>query len=189
MMARLEMNYCTDRRLIQASLSRSCVANRFCAAPKLLVLTLALFAWLLAVGTSLAQDDAPEDAGAEDAIASLSSTDADEAVADPDEANSSAPATILDRVYNAVRDALRANVAPPLKRMHEPIDAWLGTLSLNVAMACALGLYGIAIVGVWMLRQRFVLRGSPGQEWYRDLRIWATLVIIPYVVIYWTLGM
>jgi len=188
-MKRHNMNHRTNHRLSLAPLSRSHIASRCDVASKLRTLSLALFVGMLAVGTTLAQEDTAKNVDADDAVVSLPANDAEESVAESAEAETSAPATILDRAYNAVRDALRSNVAPPLKRLHEPIDAWLGTLSLKVAMACALGLYGIAIFGVWLLRKSFVLRGSPGQEWYRDLRIWATLVIIPYVVIYWNLGM
>lgn len=92
--------------------------------------------------------------------------------------------TWLDRL----RETLRANIGPPLKAIHEPIDRWLGSLPMSVAMACAIGLFLVAIVWVWGLRREFIFRGAPDQRWYRDLRIWATLVLLPYVAIYVLLG-
>ena len=80
----------------------------------------------------------------------------------------------------------------PLKKFHEPIDSWLGSLPMSVAMSCAIGLYLIAAIWVWRLNRSFIFRGAPsGDGNYQaryDLRIWATLVMIPYVVIYIILG-
>ncbi len=83
---------------------------------------------------------------------------------------------------------LRETFGPPLKALHEPIDAWLGSLPMSVAVACALGLYAIAVIWVWTLPREFVFRGAPDQKPWRDLRVWATLVVIPYVVVYLWLG-
>lgn len=83
---------------------------------------------------------------------------------------------------------LRGTLGPPLKALHDPIDHWLGSLPMGVAMACALGLYAIAVVWVWTLRREFVFRDAPGESRRFDLRIWATLVVVPYVAIYIWLG-
>jgi hypothetical protein len=87
-----------------------------------------------------------------------------------------------------IDSALRSTLGPPLKSLHEPIDAWLGSLPMSVALACALGLYLIAVIWVWTLRREFVFRGAPDQKPWRDLRLWATFVVIPYVAIYIWLG-
>ena len=76
----------------------------------------------------------------------------------------------------------------PLKALHEPIDRWLGSLPMSVAMACAIGLYLIAVIWVWGLKREFVFRGAPSEARRFDLRIWATIVVIPYVAIYLWLG-
>ena len=94
----------------------------------------------------------------------------------------------IDAIVVTLDTFLRENFGPPLKALHEPIDAWLGSLSMNVAMACALGLYAIAVVWVWTLPREFVFRGAPDQKPWRDLRVWATLVVIPYVAVYLLLG-
>lgn len=84
---------------------------------------------------------------------------------------------------------LRENLGPPLKSIQEPIDAWLGTVPMWVAMACTIGLFLAAVVWVWRLKRDFIFRGAPGQEWWRDLRIWATLVVVPYIAAYLILGL
>jgi hypothetical protein len=94
----------------------------------------------------------------------------------------------LDAVIENVDTFLRENFGPPLKSLHEPIDAWLGSLPMSVAMICAIGLYVIAVIWVWTLPKEFVFRGAPDQKPWRDLRVWATVVTIPYVIIYLWLG-
>lgn len=83
---------------------------------------------------------------------------------------------------------LRKTFGPPLKRFHQPIDAWLGSLSMTVAMGCAFSLFLIATIWTWTLPREFVYRGAPDQKPWRDLRLWATLVVIPYVAVYILLG-
>ena len=92
--------------------------------------------------------------------------------------------TWLERIQQIFRDIL----GPPLKAFHEPLDAWLGSLPMWVAMVCAIGLYVIAVIWVWGLRREFVFRGSPDNRWWRDLRIWATVVVLPYIAVYLILG-
>lgn len=87
-----------------------------------------------------------------------------------------------------LKKRLRTTLGPPLKKVHEPVDRWLGSLPMSVAVACALGLYAGAVVWVWTLRREFVFRGAPDKRWYRDLRLWATVVVMPYVAIYILLG-
>ncbi len=109
-------------------------------------------------------------------------------VADKVQGRFDAMADSLDAVIEVVDTFLRETFGPPLKALHEPIDVWLGSLPMSVAMACALGLYAVAVIWVWTLRKEFVFRGAPDQKPWRDLRIWATLVTIPYVIIYLWLG-
>ena len=83
----------------------------------------------------------------------------------------------------------RDTFGPPLKALHTPIDDWLGSLPLSVALGCAIGLYLVAILWVWALKKEFVFRGAPAKGWRYDLRLWATLVVIPYVAAYLLLGL
>ncbi len=89
---------------------------------------------------------------------------------------------------NRLSEWLRTSVAPPLKGIQQPIDEWLGGVSMSVAMACCLGLFIVALIWVWFLKRDFVFRGAPDQAWWRDLRVWATGVVIPYVVVYYLFG-
>lgn len=88
----------------------------------------------------------------------------------------------------SMRQAFRDRMGPPLKSLQTPIDDWLGGLPMWVALTSAVGLYVVALVWVWFLRRDFVFRGAPDNSWWRDLRIWATLVTIPYVIVYLIFG-
>ena len=94
----------------------------------------------------------------------------------------------IDAVIGTLDTFLRENFGPPLKALHEPIDAWLGSLPMSVAMICAIGLYVVAVIWVWTIPREFVFRGAPDQKPWRDLRVWATLLTVPYVIIYLWLG-
>jgi|GEM_PF-401950 len=83
---------------------------------------------------------------------------------------------------------LTTTIAPPLKDIQQPIDVWLGGVPMTVAMACCLGLFFVALVWVWLLKRDFVFRGAPDGAWWRDLRVWATGVVIPYMVVYYLFG-
>ena len=73
--------------------------------------------------------------------------------------------TILEFVLGPINDAL----------------AELPLWSARVAVALLLVLPAAA---VWRLGRDWVLRGAPNGAKWRDLRIWAALFIIPYLVIY-----
>ncbi|MCA9216054.1 MAG: hypothetical protein KDB27_23465 [Planctomycetales bacterium] len=94
----------------------------------------------------------------------------------------------FDAILNAIDGFLKATIGPPLRAFHAPIDNMLGSLPMSVAMACVLGLYAIAVIWVWRLKKEFVFRGAPSESRIYDLRIWATLVVVPYVVVYVLLG-
>jgi len=87
-----------------------------------------------------------------------------------------------------VRQWIRDTLGPPLKSLHEPIDQWLGSLPMSVAMACAIGLFVLAGMWVWTLRADFIFRGAPDRSRWRDLRIWSMIVLLPYIAIYLLLG-
>lgn len=89
---------------------------------------------------------------------------------------------------DSIKHFLRANLGARLKMVHEPIDIWLGQLPMWIAMVCAVGLYVVALIWVWSLRREFIFRGAPDQKWWRDLRIWGSLLVIPYIAIYLLLG-
>jgi len=85
-------------------------------------------------------------------------------------------------------DSLRNTLGPSIKAMHEPIDIWLGSLPMSVAMACTIGLYVAAGIWIWTLKKEFVFRGAPSRKWWYDLRLWATVILLPYIAVYVLLG-
>ena len=85
-------------------------------------------------------------------------------------------------------NAIRETLGPPLKSLHKPIDDWLGSLPMSVAVACAIGLFVVAGLWVWTLRREFIFRGAPDQKRWRDLRLWAMVVLLPYIAVYILLG-
>jgi hypothetical protein len=93
-----------------------------------------------------------------------------------------------DSLWGRIETSLRETLGPPLRALHEPVDAWLGSLPMSVAVGCAVGLYVVALIWTWTLRREFVFRGAPDRKRWRDLRIWATLVILPYIAVYVWLG-
>ena len=83
---------------------------------------------------------------------------------------------------------IRDTIGPPLKSLHGPVDEWLGSLPMSVAIGCAIGLFTVAGIWVWTLKREFIFRGAPDQQWWRDLRLWSMLVLLPYVAVYLLLG-
>ena len=65
-----------------------------------------------------------------------------------------------------------------------PIDAALGALPLWSARVAVALLLILPAVAVWRLSRHWVLRGAPDHAKWRDLRIWAALFVVPYLVIY-----
>lgn len=124
-------------------------------------------------------------AGSAEAAAEPANSDADRNVSTTDE---SATGNWLTNWQARLRTTLRLRLGPALKAWHGPLDRWLASLPMSVAVACAVGLYAAAVIWVWTLRREFVFRGAPDQHWWRDLRIWATLVVMPYIAIYLILG-
>ena len=90
---------------------------------------------------------------------------------------------VADGIRNRL-DVFRNRLGPHLKSIQQPIDEWLGQLPMSVAMVCCIGLFAVALLWVWTLKRDFIFRGAPGAERWRDLRIWATLVVIPYILVY-----
>ena len=65
-----------------------------------------------------------------------------------------------------------------------PMNAAMGALPLWSARVAVALLLILPAVAVWRLRSDWVLRGAPDRAKWRDLRIWAALFIVPYLVIY-----
>jgi hypothetical protein len=91
--------------------------------------------------------------------------------------------------WDHLKIAVRTGLGPPLKALHGPLDRLLDSLPMWVAQACAISLFVLAGLFAWCLPRRFVYLGAPDHARWRDLRIWATLVLVPYVLIYYFLGL
>ncbi len=86
--------------------------------------------------------------------------------------------------WDAFSEWMKQNVAPALKATLAPLDAWIDSLPLWTGTACAVGLF--VLVGLWAftLKRSYIYLGAPDQKRWRDLRIWTTLVLLPYIIIY-----
>ena len=65
-----------------------------------------------------------------------------------------------------------------------PVNAAMGALPLWSARVAVALLLILPAAAVWRLSRDWVLRGAPDRAKWRDLRTWAALFIMPYLVIY-----
>lgn len=84
----------------------------------------------------------------------------------------------------SVSRLLNDHVAPVLRSLHAPLDAWIAGLPAWASRGCAVGLFALAALGTLAVPRRFVYRDCPDQSPWRDLRLWGLLVLTPYVLIY-----
>lgn len=90
----------------------------------------------------------------------------------------------MSNPWNAFSEWLKAHVAPSLKTVLAPLDAWINSLPLWTGKACAVGLF--VIVGLWALtlKRDYIYLGAPDRARWRDLRVWTVLVLLPYIIVY-----
>lgn len=81
-------------------------------------------------------------------------------------------------------DSFRQAVGPPLETVYRPIDTWLNDLPSWAPQACAVGLFVVVAIGVLCLKRDYAFLGAPDRLLRRDLRIWAILTMLPYVLVY-----
>ncbi len=62
---------------------------------------------------------------------------------------------------------------------------WIHALPLWTAKLGALCLFGGILAFTWTLPKEFVFHGAPDRARWRDLRIWATALILFQMAIYW----
>ena len=79
---------------------------------------------------------------------------------------------------------LNTSIAPPLYAMEQPLDAWIDGLAWWVPRACAIGLFIVVGIGTLFFKREYIYLGAPDKAKWRDLRIWAILVLIPYIGVY-----
>ena len=61
---------------------------------------------------------------------------------------------------------------------------FIHTLPLWSANVGAVILFAIVLVSAWLLPLDFILQGAPDRKRWRDLRIWATVLIALQLLIY-----
>ena len=86
--------------------------------------------------------------------------------------------------WDAFANFMQTNVAPSLRALHVPLDAWIDGLPWWTPKACALTLFILAGLWAMTLKRSYIYLGAPDQAAWRDLRIWAVLVLVPYILIY-----
>ncbi|HVS13333.1 MAG TPA: hypothetical protein VMV46_05390 [Thermoanaerobaculia bacterium] len=71
-----------------------------------------------------------------------------------------------------------------LRALFEPVNALLGALPMGAARVAAVALLVIPLLVVIRLPRSSVLRGAPSTSSWRDLRLWAVVAVLPYVLLY-----
>lgn len=71
-----------------------------------------------------------------------------------------------------------------MEAIFDPLNAALGAIPIEAARWVIVGFLLLALVGVCLLRKNYVFLGAKDRVWYADLRLWAILVILPYVLLY-----
>ena len=65
-----------------------------------------------------------------------------------------------------------------------PVDSLLGSLPMGAARLAVVLLLLIPTIVVLRQKRERIYEGAPDQARWRDLRIWAALFVLPYLLIY-----
>ncbi len=65
-----------------------------------------------------------------------------------------------------------------------PIQIWLAKLSLTWATIISIATLVVTIFWAWFRSKEFILLGSPDEKSWRDLRLWAIILMMVMIVIY-----
>ena len=61
---------------------------------------------------------------------------------------------------------------------------FLANVPLVWAKIIILALFAIIFILVWIIPNEYIYKGAPDRKWYRNLKLWATLIVILYVYLY-----
>jgi hypothetical protein len=50
-----------------------------------------------------------------------------------------------------------------------------------------LGFFGLLLAGVLWLPKEYIFRGAPDRARWRDLRLWAIVLVLIHIYVYWLL--
>jgi hypothetical protein len=84
-----------------------------------------------------------------------------------------AAAGTLERVWHDV-----------LAAFFGPINRALGAIPLSSARWVAVGYIAVGALWVFLLPRSYIYQGAPSQAWWRDLRLWAFVFLLPFALIY-----
>lgn len=65
---------------------------------------------------------------------------------------------------------------------------WLASVSMGQVKAIVMALFAVVVVWIWTLPNRYIYRGCERRSLWRNLKIWATLVVLFQAFLYWTFG-
>ena len=66
----------------------------------------------------------------------------------------------------------------------DPIHALMRSIPLDSARFFVLVLLAVPLIALLMQKRSFIFRGAPDDKAWRDLRLWAVIVMLPYLVLY-----
>jgi len=66
----------------------------------------------------------------------------------------------------------------------ESVNLWLSGLPTSWANTITMVLFGLLLLILWSFPRAFIMRDAPDQSRWRDIRIWATLLIFVQLGIY-----
>jgi hypothetical protein len=61
---------------------------------------------------------------------------------------------------------------------------WLTDLPLYWGKVIAIAGFAGMIIWAWLRPKSFIFMGAPDKRWWRDLRIWATVLLLIQIIIY-----
>ncbi len=64
------------------------------------------------------------------------------------------------------------------------MDEWLKSIPLYWGKITAVAAFVGIIIWAWFRPKKYIFQGAPDQRWWRDLRIWTTVLLGLQIVIY-----
>jgi heme A synthase len=61
---------------------------------------------------------------------------------------------------------------------------WLHSIPLSCAKYIAGAFFVLIIVWAISRPKEYILKGSPDRKWWRDLRLWAAIILVVQIVLY-----
>ena len=71
-----------------------------------------------------------------------------------------------------------------LRAIFGPVNELLGALPMGAARVSTFALLLLPLLVVLRLPRAWILRGAPSPSRWRDLRLWAAVAMLPYLVLY-----